>query len=69
MVQDDGKGFAPAQITVKRNGIGNMVQRMTEVGGRCTVSSEPGGGCRVEFSVPHTRRPSRFGWLARRHSP
>lgn len=62
VVADDGKGFIPAQTGDKRNGIRNMIQRMTEVGGRCVVISEPGKGCRVEFSIPLTRQHSRFGW-------
>jgi signal transduction histidine kinase len=66
IVEDDGKGFDPAQSSGKRNGIGNMIQRMNEVGGRCAVASEPGKGCRVEFSIPLTRQHSRFGWLTRR---
>ena len=66
IVEDDGKGFDPAQSSGKRNGIRNMIQRMNEVGGRCAVVSEPGKGCRVEFSIPLTRQPSRLGWLTRR---
>jgi len=66
IVEDDGKGFEPAKSSGKRNGIGNMIQRMNEVGGRCAVASEPGKGCRVEFSIPLTRRHSRLGWLTRR---
>jgi signal transduction histidine kinase len=65
-VADDGKGFDPAKSSGRRNGIGNMIQRMNEVGGRCAVVSEPGKGCRVEFSIPLTRQPSRLGWLTRR---
>lgn len=66
IVEDDGKGFDLAQSSGKRNGIGNMIQRMSEVGGRCAVASEPGNGCRVEFSIPLTRQHSRLGWLTRR---
>jgi signal transduction histidine kinase len=65
-VADDGKGFDPAKSSGKRNGIGNMIQRMNEVGGRCAVASEPGMGCRVEFSIPLIRQHSRLGWLTRR---
>jgi signal transduction histidine kinase len=65
MVEDDGKGFDPAQISRERNGLGNMIQRMNEVGGQCRIVSEPGNGCRVEFSIPLTRQHSWFGWLTR----
>jgi hypothetical protein len=66
IVADDGKGFNPAQSSGKRNGIGNMIQRMNEAGGLCAVVSEPDKGCRVEFSIPLTRKHSRLGWLTRR---
>jgi hypothetical protein len=49
-----------------RNGLGNMIQRMNEVGGGCHISSTPGSGCQVVFSIPLKRRHSRFGWLARK---
>jgi hypothetical protein len=66
IVADDGKGFDLAKSSGKRNGIGNMIQRMNEVGGRCVVVSEPGKGCRVEFSIPLTRQHPRLGGLTRR---
>ena len=66
IVEDDGKGFDPAKSSGQRNGIGNMIQRMNEVGGRCAVASKPGKGCRVKFSIPLTRQHSRLGWLTRR---
>jgi signal transduction histidine kinase len=66
VVEDDGHGFDEARISGERNGLGNMVQRMNEVGGECRIVSKPGEGCRVEFSIPLTRRHSRFGWLTRR---
>lgn len=63
IVEDDGKGFDPAQSSGKRHGIGNMIQRMTEVGGKCVVISAPGRGCRVEFAISLIRQRSRFAWL------
>jgi len=65
IVADNGKGFDPAGITGVRNGLGNMIQRMQDVGGKCRIVSEPAKGCRVEFSLPLTRRLSRFDWLTR----
>jgi signal transduction histidine kinase len=57
-VEDDGCGFDPAQAGGGRNGLSNMAQRMEEIGGTCDVSSQPGGGCLVVFTVPlpHERR-------------
>jgi two-component sensor histidine kinase len=52
VVEDDGKGFDPAQTDLMRNGVTNMAQRMHEVRGTCCLSAQPGQGCRVEFMVP-----------------
>jgi len=66
LVEDDGRGFDQASMGGGRNGLGNMIQRMNEVGGGCHISSTPGSGCQVVFSIPLKRRHSRFGWLARK---
>jgi two-component sensor histidine kinase len=63
VVEDNGKGFEPAQADRVRNGLTNMTQRIAEVGGRCRISSQPGRGCRVEFSTPLVHAPrSRLRW-------
>jgi signal transduction histidine kinase len=59
VVQDNGKGFDPAAIKPGRNGLGNMSRRMRELGGSCHISSQPGQGCLIEFSIP-LKRPRRF---------
>jgi len=51
VVQDNGKGFDPATVKPGRHGLGNMAQRMKELGGSCQVTSQPGQGCRVELCV------------------
>ena len=65
VVEDNGRGFDPAQADALRNGMTNMTQRMGEIGGTFSVVSQPGSGCRVEFTVPltHSSYPT---WLARR---
>lgn len=65
VVEDNGKGFEPALADPERNGLANMAQRMTEVGGRCEVVSRPGAGCRVTFIAPLTARSARA--VARPH--
>lgn len=60
-VQDNGQGFNMAQHKPERNGLGNMAQRVNDLGGTCRVISQPGKGCRVEFSVPLTP-PRRYPW-------
>jgi signal transduction histidine kinase len=65
VVEDNGRGFDPAQADAARNGMTNMTQRMGEIGGFFTVVSQPGSGCRVEFTVPlnHSPYPT---WFVRR---
>lgn len=64
VVEDNGKGFDPAQ-SGGRNGVGNMIHRMKEVGGDCRIISAPGAGCRIEFNIPLARRRPRLGALLR----
>jgi signal transduction histidine kinase len=68
-VEDNGRGFNPAETNWERNGMANMAQRMSEVGGRCQVTSAPGQGCRVDFAVPLVRRSRVPGWLAWKRKP
>ncbi len=69
VVQDNGRGFDPAAAKPGRNGLANMTQRMTELGGECRVISQPGKGCRIEFRVPLNRSRSHLWsriWRSRR---
>jgi signal transduction histidine kinase len=63
-VQDNGKGFDPAQASAERNGLNNMSQRLTEVGGTCRLTSQPGKGCRVEFHIPFTQMRRQPWWVS-----
>jgi signal transduction histidine kinase len=64
VVHDNGKGFDPAKVNPDRNGLTNMARRMSELGGRCVVTSEAGKGCRIEFDIPLTHRRRRaWDWL------
>lgn len=67
-VEDNGRGFDPAQASAERNGMTNMSQRMSEIGGVCEIASQPGGGCLVVFTVPLDDAPRRtwFNWFRRR---
>ncbi len=62
VVQDNGKGFDPVTVNPERNGMTNLRLRMSELGGNCTVDSQPGRGCRVEFNVPLRRPRSGLWW-------
>jgi signal transduction histidine kinase len=49
-IADNGSGFSqPA----KRNGLDNMEDRARLMGGHCNISSEPGVGTRLEWSIPY----------------
>jgi signal transduction histidine kinase len=57
-VADDGRGFSTSASPNKisgngesGNGLVNMHQRMTSVGGQCRVNSTPGSGTTVQFSL------------------
>jgi two-component sensor histidine kinase len=66
VVEDDGKGFDPAQTDLMRNGMTNMAQRMNEVRGTCCLSAQPGQGCRVEFMVP-LKSARHLAWFQSHH--
>jgi signal transduction histidine kinase len=58
-IQDDGKGFDVAEITrVEKTGRGvglfGMKERVTLVGGTCSVESQPGEGTKIVSEVPLT---------------
>jgi signal transduction histidine kinase len=61
VVHDNGTGFDMAKMKSGRNGLANIAQRMNEMGGNCSVTSQPGKGCRIEFGVPLTR-VRRYPW-------
>jgi ligand-binding sensor domain-containing protein/signal transduction histidine kinase len=63
IICDNGRGFthpnhstngsrAPA---VMGNGLRNMRQRLTDIGGDCSVASEPGAGTTIRFILPLER--------------
>jgi signal transduction histidine kinase len=60
-VLDNGRGFETAKHKPERNGLSNMAQRVNDLGGTCLITSEPGKGCRVEFTVP-LLPPRRYPW-------
>jgi ligand-binding sensor domain-containing protein/signal transduction histidine kinase len=60
IVSDNGKGIGVSDAGAKMvdatsapgNGLRNMSQRLTDIGGDCAVTSEPGGGTTVRFILP-----------------
>lgn len=53
IVADNGRGFDPHNKATagRRNGLDNMQRRAAAVGGKINLSSTPGSGTRLEFSV------------------
>ena len=49
-VHDDGRGFNPAGHSAG-NGLANIKQRLSEIGGGCIVESQPGKGTTIQMRV------------------
>jgi signal transduction histidine kinase len=47
VITDDGRGFVQAPADATADGLRNMQQRMTEIGGRFTIDSQLGAGTKV----------------------
>jgi PAS domain S-box-containing protein len=57
-VEDDGRGFAPADLAKARSlGLKGMRERVLYIGGSIEVSRAPRGGTRLHLSVPLRREP------------
>ena len=54
-----------ATLQTDGNGLNNMQQRLDEMGGLCQIFSEPGAGCRVEFTMPLAHPIRREPWWKR----
>jgi len=58
-IADDGCGVGrsaknppgASQRASSGHGLGNMTRRLEDIGGRCEVSSMPGGGTKVQFTI------------------
>jgi signal transduction histidine kinase len=51
MIADNGKGFDPS-LPAEGNGLANLKQRMTSVGGSCELTAQPGSGTTVRLLLP-----------------
>jgi signal transduction histidine kinase len=51
-IEDDGRGFAPADIKPGRNGLENMRRRMSAARGSLVIDSSPGAGTRIRLNLP-----------------
>jgi signal transduction histidine kinase len=52
IIEDNGCGFERPPDDALADGLRNMRQRLTELGGRCRIESRPGAGTRVTLELP-----------------
>jgi signal transduction histidine kinase len=62
-ISDDGRGFHPEEGFAKTGhwGLKNMQERAAHLAGKCSITSAPGSGTKVEVNVPLRR------WSLRRN--
>jgi len=53
-IQDDGKGFAIEDVSLRGNGLLNMRKRIEDINGNFQIESQPGSGTRIRLTVPLT---------------
>lgn len=51
-IEDDGRGFDPAQVGLRGLGIVGMRERARNAGGELAIDSHPGAGTRVRVAIP-----------------
>ena len=51
-ITDDGKGFNPDKVRKKGLGLSNIMSRADLFGGKVTIQSAPGRGCKLRVQVP-----------------
>ncbi len=56
VLHDDGCGFRESPENALADGLRNMRQRLTEIGGRCRWESAPGAGTTVVMELPWAER-------------
>jgi signal transduction histidine kinase len=61
IIEDDGKGFDPQNITSKGIGLQSMRERVALVGGKLTIRSLPGHGAHFTAVLPFDAPPASLG--------
>jgi signal transduction histidine kinase len=56
VLEDNGTHFNPPSARSARNGLRNMDERLSDIGGVCRVTATPARGCRVVFTLPLSPR-------------
>jgi signal transduction histidine kinase/ligand-binding sensor domain-containing protein len=57
-IADDGSGISP-EAAGTGEGLHNMRQRLADSGGACHISTSPGGGTSVHFTLPLSSQPAK----------
>jgi signal transduction histidine kinase len=57
LVQDDGKGFDPAQLANRGHGLDNIKARADRIHAGLRITSAPGEGTRIVLTLPIAREP------------
>ncbi|MCI0534974.1 MAG: histidine kinase [Verrucomicrobiales bacterium] len=52
VIEDNGRGFDPAQSYPAGNGLRSMSERTRKLGGTCHIESIPGAGTKLRFEIP-----------------
>jgi two-component system NarL family sensor kinase len=52
VIEDNGRGFATTPDDALADGLRNMKQRMTDIGGEFRVDSQPGAGTKIILRRP-----------------
>ena len=55
LIEDDGRGFEQAPDNALADGLRNISQRATALGGSVEIKSRPGAGTRVTLKIPLTK--------------
>jgi signal transduction histidine kinase len=55
VVEDNGQGFERAPADAWADGLRNMTQRLTAIGGQCRIESRAGAGTTITFEMPWQR--------------
>jgi two-component system NarL family sensor kinase len=56
VIEDNGKGFTTAPNDALADGLQNMKQRMTDIGGDFRLESQPGKGTKIILTLPWPER-------------
>jgi len=59
LIEDNGRGFEAGNELVGADGLRNIRERITRMGGECKITSQPGQGTCVSLRVPLAVEPDR----------